>query len=684
MDTKKIGILDPDGININPLTNKAYSDDYIRYAKKWRKLPAYEKASEIINDINNHQVILVVSGTGSGKTVLVPKFVLHSFDYKEKIAITLPKQIISKSAAEYAAKTLDVELGKEVGYVYKGSDKSATGPNVKLLYATDGTIVSKLLKDPLLPEYQAVVIDEAHERKIQIDFLLFLLRNTLRSRKDFKLIIMSATIDDKLFESYFSGYSFKTIHIGGATHFPIENIYLDKPLMNNEYMKYGVGLIRNICNNTNGGDILFFVTSVNETQQVCDTIKDDNHFNYCVEVFAGMNPEKQELAQDKEKYKIILKKNRKIVVATNVAESSLTIDGIKYVIDSGYELLSYYDPELRAKVLERKLITQAQAIQRRGRTGRTEPGLCYNLYTKNDFESLMKKFPDPAIRTSNLYSECLRFLNLGNVQTVTNLNNVLSQFIEPPKDIFVDTAISQLIQLGLICDKVITSLGKLIADLQVDPMQGVVFCLGYKLQCARELLAIYSILDTTKGSIGELFIKSSLTDAIDNKKSEIKNQKIQQSKHNLAHKNSDHLTLLKIFSKYRELKQNHSEDQLMHWCHTHYIKKTILDKSYKTFQKTKDILRQHMSKYPSEKLFNIEFDKTLKLETKLLLCIAFGFRLNIINAKKYKINNNSFTNFKELEGSTIVYNELTNNNGKLEVNVVSKIPSNVQKIIEAI
>ena len=171
-----IGILDPLGEHYNPVTNEPYSDTYKELAKKWSMFPAYEKARDIISSIQDNQIILVISGTGSGKTVLLPKFLLHVLDYKGHIGITLPKQIIAKSAAEFAAKTLDLELGKQVGYQYKGSEKEMRGKNPNLLYATDGSIVARLMNDPELKEFDGIIIDEAHERKIQIDFLLFLLK----------------------------------------------------------------------------------------------------------------------------------------------------------------------------------------------------------------------------------------------------------------------------------------------------------------------------------------------------------------------------------------------------------------------------------------------------------------------------------------------------------------------------
>ena len=267
-----IGILDPNGKNLNPLTQEKYSEKYLDLANTWKDFPAYAYANNFIDNIKSNQVTLVVSGTGSGKTVLVPKFALHTTDYKGKIAITLPKQSITKSAAEFAADTLDVKLGDEVGYQYRGGSKNSD--KTQLLYATDGTIVARLLTDPLLKEFDMVIVDEAHERKVQIDFLLYLLRNVIKERKDFKIIIMSATINAEIFETYFEDFAFKRIDIGTEAHYPIESHFLPKQLEGKGYLSKGIDIIMDILeqDNNDGADILFFITSVNEATEVCQKL----------------------------------------------------------------------------------------------------------------------------------------------------------------------------------------------------------------------------------------------------------------------------------------------------------------------------------------------------------------------------------------------------------------------------
>ena len=510
-----IGILDPNGKNINPLNNKSYSEQYRKLSKIWSKFPAYDKAKDFIDIIKNNQVTLVVSGTGSGKTVLFPKYVLHALNYDAKIAITLPKQIITQSSAEFSAKTLDVELGQEVGYKYRGSSKNSYNKNTKLLYATDGTIVAKLLNDPSLQEFNAVIIDEAHERKVQIDFLLYLLKQTLKKRKDFKVIIMSATINNEIFQSYFNEFKFYNLNISGRTNYPIKSIFLDKQIKSSEYLKKGNDIITEILkknenSDTNSKDILFFITSSNEAFDVCKKIEVITNKNnlpntYCIEVYSGMDKEKQLIAQDKDLYKKEGSFDRKLVIATNVAESSLTIDGIKYVVESGYELLGTYDPVMKARKLERVYISHAQAKQRMGRAGRTEPGVCYHLYTEDFFNNKLKKFPDPDIRKQDITGECLKLLCTDYIQDVPKLINILTEFIEPPREPYIKLAINNLKKLGAINDNKITLIGKIMGDLNVDPIFGIALLHSSIYKCTYEIIDIIAIVTACRSNLANVF-----------------------------------------------------------------------------------------------------------------------------------------------------------------------------------
>ena len=677
MENNIIGILDPEGINNNPFNNKSYSDEYKELAKIWSQFPAYKQIKNIIKSFSENQVILITSGTGSGKTVIIPKAILHLFNYEKKIVVTLPKQIIAKSAAEFAAKTLDVNIGNEVGYIYKGSEKNAVSENTKLLYATDGTIVAKLMKDPELREFSAVVIDEAHERKVQIDFLLYLLKQTCKMRDDFKLIIMSATVNEQIFKNYF--YDFKFIHfdVGSMTNYPIESIFLKESINKNNYIDKGLEIIKEILESTQDGDILFFVNSIQETFDTCKKINELNGKLYCVEVYAGMNQINQELAQHETMYKDKFGKNRKIIISTNVAESSLTISNIKYVIDSGYELFNYYDPDKRSKVLEKKLITQAQSKQRMGRAGRTGAGICYHLYTKNDFDNIMEKYPQPAIKISNIYDECLKLLNLPNVGTVDNLTEILNQFIEPPSDKYIKSALLQLMQLGLIKSGKITQIGAIVANLQVDPMEGLSIYIGYNLNCVKEVIAIISMINAIKNNIAELFIEP--LNIIEKNKT-----KFLIAKKSLMSKYGDHITLLKIFNKFIILKKQ-DDKKLHNWLYISFLKKDVLYKAFTYFKKLRGISMQRLTDIDKIQISNL---MEYEIYDRIMCAFMYGYRLNISfykeknksydtdKVRNVQISKESWMHFYDNPKKKIIYNELFIMNNKNDLKIVSTLEFN--------
>ena len=668
-----IGILDPAGININPLNNKPYSEEYKELAKKWSKFPAYQKAHEIIQAIKDNQVILITSGTGSGKTVLLPKFVLHTLDYNGRIAITLPKQIITQSASEFCAKTMDVVLGKQIGYKYKGSPKNMLSNETKILFATDGTIVAKLLNDPELKEYDAVLIDEAHERKVQIDFLLYLLKNTCKLRKNFKLVIMSATINEKIFSNYFDTFKFIHFDVGGKTNYPIESIFLDKPIDQKIYLEKGIEIINNILKTTKTGDILFFVTSIIETMDTCKKLS--NNESFCVEVYAGMNEIQQELAQSDN-----MTNKRKLVIATNVAESSLTISNIKYVIDSGYELFGYYDPEKDSKVLTKKFISQAQVKQRMGRGGRTGPGVCYHLYTEDFYKNIFVKYPLPTIKTSDITGECLNLLNLNSINTIDNLKKVLNEFIEPPSEKYVNKSILILEQLGFIENNQINKLGKLVSDMQVEPKQGLAIYYAYHLNCAKEVIMIFSMIEAMKGNIGELFkIPESETN-------DFLLKKFIKTKKELTNKNiGDHLTLLHIYQKYIKLKNNKNNNKIDDWIYKYFIKKNILEKAQKNYRKIKNHVFSKINN-------DIKINNNDKLSIKIMTAIYAGYYHNTFYYKSsnqnIKLSNDSFLSFynsrENLESKQLIYNEIITINDKITLSIVSKISEQCKKLFLSI
>jgi len=657
-----IGILDPEGKNNNPLTNEPYSDNYKSLAKKWQSYPVYKENKQILKDIENNNVILVIAGTGSGKTVLFPKYMLHVLKYQGKIAITLPKQDITKSAAEFAALTLDVKLGSSVGYQFKGSRNFMD--ETKLLYCTDGTLVSRLLTDPDLKDFDAVIIDEAHERKVNIDFLLYLLKNVLIKRKDFKLIIMSATINDEIFKNYYKEFKFKSLSIGTKPNYPIESIFVESN--NNDYLRKGFDIIKQLLKKDENRDdgILFFVPSISETHKICDDLADDDETfkdkNMCVSVYAGINEENVKLATDKDYYRGFIKNGRKIIVATNVAESSLTIEGIKYVIDSGLENKTSYDFKKRISIMDKTLITRAQAIQRMGRTGRTGAGTCYHLYSKDTFERNMEKFPKPSIKEEPISYELLRLLNIKSIETVSKLYEILEHFIEPPTKSNVTSELEYLKELNLIKDDTLTKMGKIVCDLGIEPKGALSMILGYKLNCFREVVSILTVIDEIKGKIEKLFyLPKKDANWVKNKWNEIK-------EHFCKDSYSDHLAVLKLFGEY-ELAIK--EDKLNDWIKKYYINKKVIDKCYNEYKRMKHKYRHKIEELDLPEISFPEDILKFDIEHRIIACFLYGTQ-NVLkqnNKNKLfnslnddvKIDRDSFVNIgKVASNSSFIYDIL--------------------------
>lgn len=723
MSTDKKGILDPLGENPNPFTNEKYSDNYKRLAKIWSQFPAYSQRDNIINSIRDNQVCLVVSGTGSGKTVLVPKLALHVLNYTGKIAVTLPKQIITKSAAEFAAETLDVKVGKYVGYKYRGSPSSAKSKDTNLLYATDGTIVAKLLNDPKLSEFDAVIIDEAHERKVQIDFLLFLLKNALKERPEFKVIIMSATINAKVFADYFSDFSFKKIDVGGKTNYPIKSFFLKNKIKPDKFLNHGLDIIVKIINEDNlaapgAHDILFFITSSNEAFSLCELlngkldsfevskgVKELSKSVYCVEVYSGMDKNKQTLAQDKVLYKEQGKYSRKVVVSTNVAESSLTIDGVKYVVESGLELFGSFDPKLRGRRLDRVYISQAQAKQRMGRAGRTEPGVCYHLYTKEQFKNF-KEFPEPDIRTNDISSECLRLLSLPNVRTTEKLKDMLNNFIEPPRKPYINHAISLLESTNAIHNNEITDLGLLMSNLNMEPSSALSLIYSWNYYCSNEMIVISSMIGASNGNLNSFFndpSRKARNNDLDKKQLKKIKDKFNDKRTNFKHKYGDHLSLLKLYGAYRKIKdkvrdkikdKEKQDKELLKWANENYLKLSSLIKADKYVRRTRYMIRSKLRESKLKLELKPEI-KEMDVSLKVMYCLLMGYQDNMGFLHKKKGNSFYKTRYSDKERisiskssflyehppKTCIYYELFMSMGSADINIVSKLPKKLESFL---
>jgi HrpA-like RNA helicase len=690
----KTGIFDYKGKYINPLNNLPYSDEYKILAKMWSNLPAYKKGHDIVKDILKYDVILVKSETGSGKSVLVPKFALHALGYTGSIVMTLPKKIITQTTAEFAASTLDVQIGEYIGYQYRGqrmiSDKTI------LLFSTDGSIISMIKKDPLLMDIDILIIDEAHERKIQIDLLLYLVKSAVEIRKQrkfkpLKLIIMSATIDEKLFEKYFENLKFKYLFLSGETNYKIKSTFLETSIMNdkNAYIEKGVEeihkIIKNIKNKkTEEGDILFFVTSIAECMKIAEELDNKLNDSFVMALYSSYPKEMKEYITNPVEYKHLnLNYVRRIFISTNVAESSITLDGITHVIDSGLEIDVFYEPKKQINVMKKQLITQAQMKQRKGRAGRTREGYCYHLYTKKEMEEA-KAYPDPEIKKIDLKNICLSFMqNESTIKdkdaTINDVKNVFKKLIEPPENNYIEDGFRFIIKHGLIKNDILTDLGKLIIDTKIDIFQSLTLLHAYQYgrHIFTKVFLIISIIDKLKNGVKDLFFE------------DIDPKIIKKTINKINSYDSEFVLLYELFEMISNDKENKIFDVKM-FNNIKTLNRNNLYKVHSVYKRNnyKYNVRQFKNSNKSNATIDDIIDEFEKNEStspinnnfnneKIIECFHHGYGTNIAIKKNGKFYFNkmectfdSYINTNKLDKIIFFSNILIS--GKLKISIVSK------------
>ena len=673
---REIGILDPQGIQLNPLTGEVYEDIYYNSSKNandnnptykflsnsWSNYPMYTKRMESIKAIYENQVVLIISGTGSGKTVLTPKFALHALNYQGRIAITNPKRIPSKENALFAARTLGVKLGKEVGLKYKGSDSAHYSANdAKLIYCTDGYIVAKLESDPMMSDFDCLIIDEAHERNVNIDLLLLLVKGLIKRRPEFKLIIMSATINEKTFIDYFPQpeYKFAFIDAGSIPNKHIEEYFLDTPinkfdengnLINKDFIQAGVDRVVKILRETPEGDILVFFTGKGEAQDGMMRLhrelervnKNLDSKIYADILHSGTRKEAQDLLINNKKYKNNTKFTRKVIFATEVAESSITIKALDYVIDSGLANKNIYYGAKNMVKLEKKYIAKANHRQRKGRVGRMRPGFCYNLFTKKEYDEKFPEYPDAPILTEDISVSVLSFLS--NKELVTHINypftypvvanrtkkaiggtankaankaannatnkatnkaaappslglgtdlaTFLATMIEKPPIDNIERILDRIEALGGIKKTndrgEVTDMGRAMAVFGFTPEIGKMIISGYNYHCRDEVANIAAIFEVSEMRMDTIFERFS-SRSKDESQKKLEKQKYDKVKKKFASAMGDHISLVNIYRDFFERRYdttNRKTGRILkekrgdakEWCKENYLNYNRLDK----------------------------------------------------------------------------------------------------------
>jgi pre-mRNA-splicing factor ATP-dependent RNA helicase DHX15/PRP43 len=457
---------------VNPLTSRPFSQRHFSLLEGRKKLPAWGHLEEFSSLLRSNQVVIVEGTTGSGKTTQLPQFCVNSGFCTDSsgttrmVACTQPRRVAAMSVAARVAEEMDVRLGEEVGYSIRFEECS--GPKTVLKFLTDGMLLREAMNDATLDRYSVIVIDEAHERTLATDVLLGLLKEVLLNRPTLKVVVMSATLDAEKFQKYFEGAPL--LKIPGRT-FPVEIFYTPEP--ERDYLEAAVRTVLQIHECEGPGDILLFLTGNEEIEDACAKIRSGGE---------AMSPDKGRLLvlplygtlPPSAQTRIFCEApgpsvpggapGRKVVVSTNIAETSLTVDGVVYVVDPGFSKQKVYNPRTRVESLLVSPISRASAAQRSGRAGRTRPGKAFRLYTEKSFQKDLQEQTYPEILRSELSSTILTLKKLG----IDDL--VHFDFMDPPAPDTLMRALEQLNYLGALDDEGdLTPLGRQMSDFPLDP-----------------------------------------------------------------------------------------------------------------------------------------------------------------------------------------------------------------------
>lgn len=455
--------------------------------EKRKTLPVYQYRQTFLDAVAEYQILIIVGETGSGKTTQLPQYLYEAGYCKDgmKVGCTQPRRVAAMSVASRVAEEVGVKVGNEVGYAIRFED--ATNEKTVLKYMTDGMLLREFLTEPDLGGYSALMIDEAHERTLHTDILFGLVKDIARGRPDLKLLISSATLDAQKFSNFFDDAPI--LNIPGRTY-DVELNYSMQPEAN--YLSAAITTVFQIhLSQPMPGDILVFLTGQDEIEQAEQSLQETAkklgsaapELIICP-IYANLPTDLQQKIFDPTPPKC-----RKVVLATNIAETSLTIDNIVYVIDPGYVKENRYTPATNMESLVSVPISRASANQRLGRAGRTQPGKCFRLYTKWAFYNDLPESTTPEIQRTNLNSIVLLLKSLG-------INDLITfDFMDPPSPDMLIRSLEQLYALGALNDKgELTKIGRQMAEFPTDPMLAKAVLAADKEGCVEEVLSIIAML----------------------------------------------------------------------------------------------------------------------------------------------------------------------------------------------
>ncbi|XP_073446671.1 ATP-dependent RNA helicase DHX33 isoform X1 [Dendrobates tinctorius] len=513
-----------------------------------RSLPIYQARAQLIGQLRQLESAVLIGETGSGKTTQIPQYLYEaSIGRQGIIGVTQPRRVAAISLATRVSEERKTELSKLVGYTVRFED--VTSEETKIKFLTDGMLLREAIGDPLLRRYSVVILDEAHERTVHTDVLFGVVKTAQKKRKELgklplKVIIMSATMDVDLFSQYFNGAP--VLYLEGRQH-PIQVFYTKQS--QSDYLQAALVTVFQIHQEAPAShDILVFLTGQEEIEAMTKTCRDiakhlpDGCPQMAVMPLYASLPHSQQLRV----FQNAPKDHRKVILSTNIAETSITITGIKYVVDTGMVKAKKYNPESGLEVLAVQRVSKAQAWQRTGRAGREDSGICYRLYTEDEFEKL-EKMTVPEIQRCNLASVVLQLL-------VLRVPNILTfDFVSKPSPDSIQSAIEQLDLLGAVERKedqiILTPLGKKMASFPLEPKFSKTILISTKFHCTEEILTIVALL--------------SVDSVLHNPPA--KRDEVQAVRKKFISSEGDHITLLNIYRAFKNLGKNKE------WCRENFV-----------------------------------------------------------------------------------------------------------------
>ncbi|XP_010529181.1 PREDICTED: probable pre-mRNA-splicing factor ATP-dependent RNA helicase DEAH9 [Tarenaya hassleriana] len=531
--------------------------------KQRQRLPVYKHRTEILYLVETHATTIVVGETGSGKTTQIPQYLREAgwADGGRVIACTQPRRLAVRSVATRVAEEMGVNLGEEVGYTIRFEDHTASGlTSVKFL--TDGVLIREMMDDPLLTKYSVVMVDEAHERSISTDILLGLLKKIQRRRPELRLIISSATIEAKAMFDFFNSSKRRRVQeqegdkkgpilepailsVEGRG-FDVKIHYVEEPV--SDYVRTAVSTVLLVNEREPGGDILVFLTGQDDIEAAIKLLSEESESSkqrkssglLALPLYSGLSRAEQELI-----FAPTPRGKRKVIFSTNIAETSLTLEGVVYVIDSGFSKQKFYNPISDIENLVVAPISKASSRQRAGRAGRVRPGKCYRLYTEDYFVTQMPGEGIPEMQRSNLVSTVIQLKALG-------IDNILGfDWPSPPSPETMIRALEVLYSLQVLDDdaKLTSPTGFQVAEIPLDPMISKMILASSELGCSEEIITISAVLSVQSIWVIARGIQKDLDDA----------------KLRFAAAEGDHVTFLNV---YRGFLDSGKSSQ---WCYKNFL-----------------------------------------------------------------------------------------------------------------